>query len=102
MQAKVRVGNQARLHWSADGRFAVAGTQDGEVHKIDREGQVVWRTRLPVADPPPAREFRPAFPEVPVYSVGRLGPEHADVGDNIAHNRLPQVFARMGVRPPFR
>jgi glyoxylase-like metal-dependent hydrolase (beta-lactamase superfamily II) len=82
LQAKFHVGSPARLRFSADGRFAVAGTQDGVVQKIDREGEVIWRTKLPVAAPPtPIRDSRPVFPEVPVYSVGRLGPEHAYVGD---------------------
>ena len=31
--------------------------------------------------PPPVPDLRPVFPEIPVYSVGRLGPEHAYVGD---------------------
>jgi glyoxylase-like metal-dependent hydrolase (beta-lactamase superfamily II) len=83
LQARVHVGSPALLRWSADGRFAVAGGQDGVVHEIDREGKVVWRGKLPVADlpPPPVEAPRPVFPEVPIYSVGRVGPEHAYVGD---------------------
>jgi len=43
---------------------------------------VRWKTALPVADVPHwEKPLEPVFPEVPVYSVGRVGPEHAYVGD---------------------
>jgi glyoxylase-like metal-dependent hydrolase (beta-lactamase superfamily II) len=76
------VGDAARVRWSADGRFAVAGTQGGEVWCLDADGQVRWHTPLPAAEAPVAAEAaKPVLPDVPIYSVGRVGMEHAYVGD---------------------
>lgn len=78
----VSLGQPARLCWSADGRFAIAGTQAGEVIRLDAQGKIQWRTALPVAEVPPLKEpLRPVFDGVPIYSVGRVGTEHAYVGD---------------------
>jgi glyoxylase-like metal-dependent hydrolase (beta-lactamase superfamily II) len=80
--AKVDVGGPARLRWSPDGKFAVAGTQEGIVVRLNADGAEAWRKQLPAAEAPqPGPEFGPVFKEVPVYSVGRRGPEHAYVGD---------------------
>ncbi|HKB04829.1 MAG TPA: MBL fold metallo-hydrolase [Gemmataceae bacterium] len=80
--ARVRVDGPARIRWSADGTFAVAGTQDGTVIRVSAEGKEVWRTKLPTAEAArPGKGFGPVFKDVPVYSVGRVGPEHAYVGD---------------------
>jgi glyoxylase-like metal-dependent hydrolase (beta-lactamase superfamily II) len=79
---RVDVGAPARLRWSPDGKFLVAGTERGEVIRLDASGAVEWRTALPVAEP---RSFdgsvKPAVEGVPVYPVGRVGMEHAYVGD---------------------
>jgi glyoxylase-like metal-dependent hydrolase (beta-lactamase superfamily II) len=41
-----------------------------------------WKVSLPVAEPPPSAEpLQPVFADVPIYSVGRVGAEHAYVGD---------------------
>lgn len=75
------VGGPGRVRWSAGGRLAVIGTQDGEVCRVDEQGRLVWRTRLPVQSPKPvAAPLPPAVAGVPVYRVGRVGPEHAYVG----------------------
>lgn len=80
--AKRDAGGPARVQWSPDGTFAVAGTQDGTVLRVGPDGKEVWRKKLPVAEAAlPVKEFAPVFKDVPVYSVGRWGPEHAYVGD---------------------
>jgi glyoxylase-like metal-dependent hydrolase (beta-lactamase superfamily II) len=80
--AKLDVGGPARVRWEPAGTFAVAGTQDGTVVRLNADGGAVWRKQLPAdAAPPPGKGFGPVFKELPVYSVGRVGPEHAYVGD---------------------
>jgi glyoxylase-like metal-dependent hydrolase (beta-lactamase superfamily II) len=82
VHAETDLGGPARLRWSADGDFAIAGTEAGEVFCLDRDAKVRWNTALPVADVPRlGKPLKPVFEEVPVYSVGRVGPEHAYVGD---------------------
>src|SRR5262249_13613778 len=79
--ARHPVGGPARVRWSPDGKFAVAGTQAGVVVRVDADGKQIWRKELPAAEAPrPGKEFGPVFKDVPVYSVGRVGPEHAYVG----------------------
>ena len=82
LRATIEVGGPARLHWSTDGRFAVAGTQEGEVWRVDADGKIVWHTAIPVREPAPLTSpIKPVFEEVPIYRVGRVGSEHAYVGD---------------------
>jgi glyoxylase-like metal-dependent hydrolase (beta-lactamase superfamily II) len=79
---RVNVGAPARIRWSADGRFTVIGTQAGQMVSLDDKGRVRWRTALPVAELPPAKEpTQPVIDGVPIFSVGRVGTEHAYVGD---------------------
>jgi glyoxylase-like metal-dependent hydrolase (beta-lactamase superfamily II) len=79
---KLDVGGPARVRWSADGTFAVAGTQAGTVVRLTADGAEVWRKQLPTEKAPaPGKEFGPVFKDLPVYAVGRTGPEHAYVGD---------------------
>jgi glyoxylase-like metal-dependent hydrolase (beta-lactamase superfamily II) len=81
-RADLDLATPARLRWSPDGSFALAGTEAGEVFCLDRDGKVRWKTALPAAEVPRRAEpLKPVFDEVPVYSVGRVGPEHAYVGD---------------------
>jgi hypothetical protein len=47
VQATVEVGGPAKLRWSADGRFAIAGTQQGEIWRVDADGTRVWHVRIP-------------------------------------------------------
>jgi glyoxylase-like metal-dependent hydrolase (beta-lactamase superfamily II) len=78
----IDVGETARVRWSADGRFAVAGTAAGEVWCLDPEATLRWKTALPAGEVPPLKEpLKPIFEDVPIYSVGRVGSEHAYVGD---------------------
>jgi glyoxylase-like metal-dependent hydrolase (beta-lactamase superfamily II) len=82
VQTTVALDSPARLQWSKDGRFAVAGTQDGEVLCLDGDGKQRWRMKLPQAELPPLKQpVQRVFEEVPIYQVGRVGPEHAYVGD---------------------
>jgi glyoxylase-like metal-dependent hydrolase (beta-lactamase superfamily II) len=82
LTARLPVGGPARVRWSPDGTFAVAGTQDGCAVRLNADGAEVWRKQLPAAPAAaPGKGFGPVFKDVPVYSVGRVGPEHAYVGD---------------------
>jgi glyoxylase-like metal-dependent hydrolase (beta-lactamase superfamily II) len=80
--ASVVAGGPARLGWSKEGRFAVVGTEAGEILRLDGDGKESWRLKLPQAPLPPLRApVQRVFKEVPVYQVGRVGTEHAYVGD---------------------
>jgi glyoxylase-like metal-dependent hydrolase (beta-lactamase superfamily II) len=82
VHAQADLGGPARLRWSTDGAFAIAGTEAGDVLRLDAGGTVRWKVSLPVAEVPRLdKPVKPVFDEVPVYSVGRVGPEHAYVGD---------------------
>lgn len=75
------LGAPARLRWSRDGRTLIAGTESGDVVSLDRNGTVLWRVTLPSTPPPAEKPLKPVFEGVPVYSAGRVGKEHAYVGD---------------------
>ncbi|MFM8471505.1 MAG: MBL fold metallo-hydrolase [Limisphaerales bacterium] len=105
----VKLGAPARLAWSGAGTFAVAGTADGKLFRIERDGKLAWQHALAVTEPfgaPSARagdlqsppratstskdsDYKsPALtppPEVvagiPVHQGGRIPGEHAYVGD---------------------
>jgi glyoxylase-like metal-dependent hydrolase (beta-lactamase superfamily II) len=80
--AQVEVGQPARVAWSNDGKLGVVGGGDGAVRGLNAQGKVLWQTPLPAAEVPPLKEkLQPVFEDVPVYSVGRVGTEHAYVGD---------------------
>jgi glyoxylase-like metal-dependent hydrolase (beta-lactamase superfamily II) len=82
IRGQVNLHQPARVHWSSDGRFAIVGTPAGEVVSLDARGKERWKTVLPLTDLPPRKEpLRPVFAGVPIYSVGRVGTEHAYVGD---------------------
>jgi glyoxylase-like metal-dependent hydrolase (beta-lactamase superfamily II) len=76
------VGATARVAWSSDGRFAVIGTAAGDVISLDADGKLRWKTTLPAAEVPALKEpLKPVYEDMPIYSVGRVGSEHAYVGD---------------------
>jgi glyoxylase-like metal-dependent hydrolase (beta-lactamase superfamily II) len=80
--ARVEAGGPARLGFGRDGSFAVAGTEGGVIIGLDAAGKPAWRTKLPVTEPRPFEgSMKPVFEGVPVWAVGRVGPEHAYVGD---------------------
>jgi glyoxylase-like metal-dependent hydrolase (beta-lactamase superfamily II) len=80
---KISLGAPARVAWSADGAYAVAGTSKGEVLRVEKDGTPGWKEEIPVADPPvPATPPEEVVPGIPVYQGGRLSQsEHAYVGD---------------------
>ncbi|HEX7902071.1 MAG TPA: MBL fold metallo-hydrolase [Planctomycetota bacterium] len=79
---KIETGGPCRLRWSADGAFAIAGGSGGDVWCLNPDATSRWRRTLPAAEPPPLPSPpKPVFEELPVYQVGRTGPEHAYVGD---------------------
>jgi glyoxylase-like metal-dependent hydrolase (beta-lactamase superfamily II) len=73
----------ARLAWSHDGAFAVAGTESGRLMRIDENGDVAWSRPIPVTDVPPLAEAPSEVVDgLPIYQGGRItGGEHAYVGD---------------------
>lgn len=75
------LGAPARLRWTRDGKTLIAGTESGELVALDRDGTVRWRVTLPTSLPPEEKPQKPVFEGVPVYSAGRVGKEHAYVGD---------------------
>jgi glyoxylase-like metal-dependent hydrolase (beta-lactamase superfamily II) len=73
----------ARVAWSSDGRFAVAGTADGRLARCNQEGIIVWDKEIPAAEAP-VSPLLPSevVPGLPIYQGGRIpGGEHAYVGD---------------------
>jgi glyoxylase-like metal-dependent hydrolase (beta-lactamase superfamily II) len=79
----VDAGGPARLAWSGDGLFAMAGTGNGDLLEMDQNGTVKWRCLIPVSERKPIIE-PPAevVPGLPIYQGGRIpGGEHAYVGD---------------------
>jgi glyoxylase-like metal-dependent hydrolase (beta-lactamase superfamily II) len=82
LKATTEAGGPARLRWSADGRFAIAGTQQGEILRVEADGTTAWHTSIPVRQAPAiVQPLKPVFEGIPIYRVGRVGPEHAYVGD---------------------
>src|SRR5262249_45393607 len=80
--ATVHAPSPGRLQRSRDGRWAVAGAHDGSVLCLNDDGSERWRLKLPEAEVPPLKQpIQPVFADVPIYQVGRTGPEHAYVGD---------------------
>ena len=81
--ARVEARAPARLAWSPDCSFAIAGTTDGRLLRIERTGNTAWDRAIPVAEPatidtPPA----PVVPDLPIFQGGRIpNSEHAYVGD---------------------
>ena len=104
---KWELNSPARLAWSGDGSFAIAGTASGELARLERDGKLSWKQSLPITELPGAPSARagdlqspprsPALPKdgdykspapaevvagLPVHQGGRVsGGEHAYVGD---------------------
>jgi len=75
-------GGPARLAWNRTGDFAIAGTVDGHLLRLDANGGVSWKTKIPVAEVPPLTKApSEVVPGVPVFQGGRIPGEHAYVGD---------------------
>jgi glyoxylase-like metal-dependent hydrolase (beta-lactamase superfamily II) len=81
--AKHHVDGPARLAWSSDGTFAVAGTAAGRLMRIERSGELSWNRGLDAAPPPPlTRAPGEVVAGLPIFQGGRIPKsEHAYVGD---------------------
>jgi glyoxylase-like metal-dependent hydrolase (beta-lactamase superfamily II) len=79
---KVGAGGPCRLKWSPDGTFAVAGAHNGDVLILTPNAELRRLVRLPTAELPALKAApKTVFDGLPIYQVGRTGPEHAYVGD---------------------
>jgi len=89
----------ARLAWQPDGALAIAGTADGRLFSLARDGKVVWQKAIAVTDPPaPEKPPEPVLPGLPVFQGGRIPKsEHAYVGDIwVIKNGSAAVFVDAG------
>jgi glyoxylase-like metal-dependent hydrolase (beta-lactamase superfamily II) len=76
------VGGPVRLAWSRDGAFAIAGTADGRLLRIEQDGTIAWSKNIPVTDLPPSnRRVSEVVAGLPIFQGGRIPGEHAYVGD---------------------
>ncbi len=81
-QEVFKTGAPARLAWSGDGAYAVAGTEAGELLRVEQNGKVTWRKSLPVAELKPLPRPPQVVAGLPIFQGGRVpGGEHAYVGD---------------------
>src|SRR6185436_8734304 len=83
LSATLDVGGPARLAWSQDGSFAVAGTAEGRLWRVEQNGKLGWSRIIPVTELPPlARPPAEVVAGVPIFQGGRIPRgEHAYVGD---------------------
>lgn len=81
--ARLDAGGPARLAWSSDGAFAVAGTADGRLLRLEPSGSLNWNKVIPAAELPPlVKPPPPVVAGLPIYQGGRIPQsEHAYVGD---------------------
>lgn len=82
LQSRCNLGRPARVAWSHDGKFALAGTTDGRLLRINEHGKVAWTRKIPEKDVPPPKAPSEVVPGLPIFQGGRIpGGEHAYVGD---------------------
>jgi glyoxylase-like metal-dependent hydrolase (beta-lactamase superfamily II) len=76
-------GGPARLAWSNDGAFAVAGTADGRLLRLERNGTPAWSKVIPATETPPMTQPpSEVVAGLPIFQGGRIPRgEHAYVGD---------------------
>jgi glyoxylase-like metal-dependent hydrolase (beta-lactamase superfamily II) len=81
--ASLDAGSPARLAWSFDGAFAIAGTAAGRLLDIDPTGALLWNRTIPVTElPPPTQPPTEEVAGLPIFQGGRIpNSEHAYVGD---------------------
>ncbi len=81
--ANWEAGSPARLAWSSDGTFAVAGTAEGRLLRLERNGGLAWSKIIPVKEVPPLdRPPQEVVAGLPIFQGGRIPQgEHAYVGD---------------------
>jgi glyoxylase-like metal-dependent hydrolase (beta-lactamase superfamily II) len=83
LRVTLEAGGPARLAWSDDGAFAVAGTADGRLLRVEKRGKLGWNRVIPVTELPPLTQ-PPAevVAGLPIFQGGRIPRgEHAYVGD---------------------
>jgi hypothetical protein len=68
VSAKIDTGGTARLAWSGDGSFAMAGTAEGRLLRLERNGALAWSNSIPVASVPPLLDHRPRSSPVCQFS----------------------------------
>ncbi len=79
---KHEAGGPARLAWSSDGAFAVAGTAAGQLLRLEQDGKPGWSHLIPAMEPPPlTKPPAEVVAGLPIYQGGRIRGEHAYVGD---------------------
>ena len=83
MSTKLDIGSTARLAWSADGAFAMAGTAEGRLLRLEGSGALAWSNAIPVTDVAPlAKPPSEVVDGLPIFQGGRIPrSEHAYVGD---------------------
>ena len=83
VSAKLDVGSAARLGWSRDGTFAVVGTAEGRLLRLEQKGSLAWSKAIPVTEVPPlTRPPSEVVVGLPIFQGGRIPQsEHAYVGD---------------------
>lgn len=81
--AGLDAGGPARLAWSSDGTFAMAGVADGRLLRLAGDGSLVWSKVIPVTELPElTQQPSPVVAGLPIFQGGRIPQsEHAYVGD---------------------
>ena len=71
--AKLDAGSPARLAWSKDGEFAVAGTADGRLLRVEQNGKLAWSHVVPVTELPPLTQPpTEVVAGLPIFQGGRI------------------------------
>jgi len=83
VSGKRDAGSAARLTWSSDGSFALAGTADGRLLRLGQSGALSWSKTIPVTEVPALpRPPSEVVSGLPIFQGGRIHQgEHAYVGD---------------------
>jgi glyoxylase-like metal-dependent hydrolase (beta-lactamase superfamily II) len=81
--AKHDVGGPARLTWSNDGAFAVVGTADGRLMRVEQTGNLSWSRVIDATEPPSlTKPPTEVVAGLPIFQGGRIPRgEQAYVGD---------------------
>jgi glyoxylase-like metal-dependent hydrolase (beta-lactamase superfamily II) len=76
-------GGPARLTWSGDGTFGVAGTEGGQLLRVEQDGMLSWSNSIPLPETKPlSKPPADVVAGLPIFQGGRIpGGEHAYVGD---------------------
>jgi hypothetical protein len=73
LSATLDADGPARLVWSNDGTFALAGTAAGRLMRLDSRGKLDWIRSIPVTEPPPlTKPPEEVVVGLPVFQGGRI------------------------------